>query len=189
MNRQWHKITKLIYRLPFEFLCYLVMLVVNILPRIDVIDRIRFVFLRMLGLKGHGRFTILAPIEIAPYCAQGRISISGPSFVNSGVRFGVPSGGRVVIKKGAAIGPRVQFECMNHGLQILDGERTGANAGSIVVEEDAWIGASAIILADVTIGKGAVVAAGSVVNKDVPPFTLVAGVPAREKKQLSVAAL
>ena len=54
----------------------------------------------------------------------------------------------------------------------------------IVVEDNAWIGFNVIILKGVTIGNGSVVAAGSVVTKDVPPFTLVAGNPAKIIKQI-----
>jgi acetyltransferase-like isoleucine patch superfamily enzyme len=54
----------------------------------------------------------------------------------------------------------------------------------IVIEDNVWIAAQAVILSGVTIGHGAVIAAGSVVNRDVPPNTLVAGVPARVIKTL-----
>jgi acetyltransferase-like isoleucine patch superfamily enzyme len=54
----------------------------------------------------------------------------------------------------------------------------------IVIEDDVWIGAKSTILKGVTIGAGAVVAAGSIVTKDVPPFTLVAGNPARIIKKI-----
>lgn len=50
---------------------------------------------------------------------------------------------------------------------------------AVIIEEDVWIGAKAIILPGVTIGKGAVVGAGAVVTKDVPPFAVVGGVPAK----------
>lgn len=51
--------------------------------------------------------------------------------------------------------------------------------GNTVVEDDAWIGFGAIVMSGVTIGKGAIVAAGAVVTKDVPPYAIVAGVPAK----------
>ncbi len=51
--------------------------------------------------------------------------------------------------------------------------------GSIIVEDDVWIGMDSLILSNVRIGKGAVVGAGSVVSKDVPPYAIVAGNPAR----------
>jgi len=60
------------------------------------------------------------------------------------------------------------------------------NKGKITIESDAWIGAGAIILPNVTIGRGAVVGAGAVVTKDVPPYTVVAGVPAKEIRKLNV---
>lgn len=55
----------------------------------------------------------------------------------------------------------------------------GITAQGIVIEDDVWLGASAIITDGVRIGRGAVVAAGAVVTTDVPPHTVVAGVPAR----------
>ena len=49
----------------------------------------------------------------------------------------------------------------------------------IIVEDDVWIGARAIILKGVTIGKGSVVGAGAVVTKTIPPYSIVGGVPAK----------
>ena len=51
--------------------------------------------------------------------------------------------------------------------------------GSIIVDDDVWVGDSALILSGVHIGQGAVVAAGSIVTKDVPPYAIVGGVPAK----------
>lgn len=56
----------------------------------------------------------------------------------------------------------------------------------VVIGNDCWIGARSVILPGVTIGECSIVAAGSVVTKDVAPRTLVAGVPAREIKKLSI---
>lgn len=60
-----------------------------------------------------------------------------------------------------------------------DSPPTNANSAPVIIEDDVWIGFKSTILKGVTIGRGAVVAAGSVVTKDVPPFTLVAGNPAK----------
>jgi len=62
----------------------------------------------------------------------------------------------------------------------------GSNDGPIVIKDGAWIGAGAIILPNITIGRAAVVGAGAVVTKDVPPCTVVAGVPARPIKRFSL---
>ena len=51
--------------------------------------------------------------------------------------------------------------------------------GAIIIEDEVWLGDDSIILLGVTIGKGAIVAAGSVVTKDVPPYTIVGGNPAK----------
>lgn len=51
--------------------------------------------------------------------------------------------------------------------------------GNIIVNDDVWIGDSALILSGVEIGQGAVIAAGAVVTEDVPPYAIVGGVPAR----------
>lgn len=65
---------------------------------------------------------------------------------------------------------------------VGNGEKLPENDKDIVIEGDNWIGANSIILKGVTIGKGAVVAAGAVVTKDVPPYSIVGGVPARVVK-------
>lgn len=59
------------------------------------------------------------------------------------------------------------------------------NSSPIVVQDNVWIGMDSLILKGVTIGEGAIVAARSVVTKDVPPFTIVAGNPAKVVKELS----
>ena len=65
------------------------------------------------------------------------------------------------------------------GLPVEDIPRAWDNKGDIVVGNDVWIGYEAVILAGVTIGDGAVIGARAVVTKDVPPYTIVGGVPAK----------
>ena len=55
--------------------------------------------------------------------------------------------------------------------------------GNIVIEDDVWIGFGAVIMSGVRIGKGAVIAAGAIVTKNVPPYTIVGGVPAKALKK------
>ncbi len=63
-------------------------------------------------------------------------------------------------------------------------DEQGISTAPVTIGDDIWIGANAVILPGVTIGNHSVVAAGAVVTKDVPPRSLVAGVPAKEIKQI-----
>ena len=66
------------------------------------------------------------------------------------------------------------------GLDVKDIIKAWDNKGDIVVGNDVWIGYEAVILAGVTIGDGAIIGARAVVTKDVPPYTIVGGVPAKQ---------
>ena len=72
----------------------------------------------------------------------------------------------------------------NHNFELLNTpiRMQGHSIKNISIDDDVWIGANAVILGGVNIGRGAIVAAGSVVSKDVPPHTVVGGVPARTIK-------
>ena len=63
-------------------------------------------------------------------------------------------------------------------------DEQGVSTNSVVIGDDIWVGANAVILPGVTIGNHSVVAAGAVVTKDVPPHSLVAGVPAKIIKEI-----
>jgi acetyltransferase-like isoleucine patch superfamily enzyme len=85
------------------------------------------------------------------------------------------------IGKRTLIGYRTQILSADHSIPPI-GEPfpiSGDKFGKITIEEDVWIGANCIITSGVTIGKGAVVAAGSVVTKDVLANSIVGGVPAK----------
>ena len=93
----------------------------------------------------------------------------------------IHGGGGVRIGRDVLLGPFVQIFSENHrfedpGRPIIE---QGVAGAPVVIEDDVWVGASAIVLAGVVIGSGAIVAAGAVVRSDVPPGAVVAGVPAR----------
>jgi len=71
-----------------------------------------------------------------------------------------------------------------HGVSLADRAMANPVSEPIVIEDNVWIGANAMVLKGVTIGRGAIVAAGSVVTRDVAPMTLVGGNPARMIKAL-----
>ena len=66
--------------------------------------------------------------------------------------------------------------------QITDADKRPEDDRDVIIEDDVWIGANATILMGVTIGRGCVIAAGAVVNKDCPPYCVLGGVPARVLK-------
>ena len=63
-------------------------------------------------------------------------------------------------------------------------DEQGVSTDQVIIEDDAWIGANAVILPGVTIGRHSVIAAGAVVTKDIPPHSLAAGIPAKIIKQI-----
>lgn len=74
---------------------------------------------------------------------------------------------------------------LNHNYEDVDTfiDAQGVNTNLVIIEDDVWIGANAVILPGVTIGKHCVVAAGSIVSKSIPPYSICAGTPARVIKQ------
>lgn len=91
--------------------------------------------------------------------------------------------GEIVIGNHVMFGPGVNIHGGNHditpGPTPMKSRPQPVDDGVVKICDDVWIGANAIITARVTIGEGAVVAAGSVVTKDVPPMAVVAGIPAK----------
>ena len=87
----------------------------------------------------------------------------------------------IVIGNEVLIGPNVVLRASDH--QFRDPKVRikfqGRSHGKIVLEDDVWLSSNVVVTKDVRIGTGAVVAAGSVVTKDVPPFAIVGGVPAK----------
>jgi acetyltransferase-like isoleucine patch superfamily enzyme len=94
--------------------------------------------------------------------------------------------GGVTIGDRVYTSPMTQIVAVNHVFDDPDRPfiEQGISAQGIVIEDDVWLGASAVVTDGVRIGRGAVVAAGAVVTSDVPPHSVVAGVPARVIREL-----
>ncbi len=95
--------------------------------------------------------------------------------------------GLIEIGNKVIFGPGVHIHGGNHiysvvGSYIRDNTKKSNSDGIVKIEKDVWIGANAIILKGVTVGEGSIVAAGSVVTKDVIPYSLVGGNPAKHIK-------
>ncbi len=157
--------------------------ILDAVPNNDIMGRVEAA--KGLFAEGSGPCIVLSPFNIQ----YGRhVKLGKWSFVNFGATF--LDANLITLGDFVAVGPNVQFITDTHPLRPED-RLLPAEPGSqlpfkvvnlahpITVEDYAWIGAGAIILPGVTIGAGAMVAAGAVVTKDVPPRMVVAGNPAR----------
>jgi acetyltransferase-like isoleucine patch superfamily enzyme len=119
---------------------------------------------------------VTTTVAIPFYTNFGRfITIGKRVYINHACTF-LDMGG-ITLEDDVLIGPKVNLVTENHPLNPID--RRALTSKPIVVKRNAWIGAAATILPGVTIGENSVVAAGAVVTSDVPPNTIVGGVPAK----------
>ena len=141
-----------------------------------------------------------ASIEIGDYTIYNDFISDPRLFEQNNVLYHYPiNHERLIIGKFCSIacGAKFLFNCANHTLKSLstytfplfyeDWELDKANVasawdnkGDIVIGNDVWIGYEAVIMAGVHIGDGAIVGTRAVVTKDVPPYTIVGGIPAKE---------
>lgn len=114
------------------------------------------------------------------------ICVGNDVSINFGATF-LTTRAKIIIGNHVMFGPNVTIVTGDHRTDIkgrpmsmiTDEEKNPENDLDVVFKGDNWIGAGAIILKGVTIGEGSIIAAGSVVTKDVEPFSIVWGVPAR----------
>jgi galactoside O-acetyltransferase len=118
------------------------------------------------------------------YCQDAergsRLAIGDDVLLNVGVMINADCGGAISIGSRVLIGPYTVIRAANHRIDDVHVPiiSQGHKAGSIVIEDDVWIGAHVIVLPDVSIGRGAVVAAGSVVTRNIPAMAIAVGSPA-----------
>lgn len=95
------------------------------------------------------------------------------------------AGGKIIIGKNCLISQNVSLIAANHNIvrdSLIKEQIWNINKTGVKILDDVWIGAGAVVLPGVTIGKGAIVAANSVVTRDVEPYSIVRGVPAKHLK-------
>jgi acetyltransferase-like isoleucine patch superfamily enzyme len=114
-------------------------------------------------------------------CADGRLEIGDRVSLNSNVYLNACSAGTILIGNDVLIGPNAVLRASDHRFDdpTQPIRLQGHSGGAIVIEDDVWLGANVTVVGGVRIGRGAVVAAGAVVTRDVPPLAIVGGVPAR----------
>lgn len=141
-------------------------------------DEIRDLFGKVTGSEIDESTTLYTPLSIN-YGKNTRIGKR--VFINSMCSF-LDLGG-ITIEDDVLIAPKVSL--LSEGHPVSPQERKSLKPGHIHIKRNAWIGAGAIILAGVTIGENSIVAAGSVVSKDVADNTIVGGAPAKVIKSIT----
>lgn len=140
-------------------------------------EELREIMGRLTGKKIDESFRLFPPF----YTDFGKnITIGKDVFINSCCHF--QDQGGITIGDGTMIGHSVVLATINHDLEP---EKMRKNHyASITIGKHVWIGSNVTILPGITVGDWAVVAAGAVVTKDVPPLTVVGGVPAKVIKKI-----
>lgn len=150
------------------------------LPRFRIINSFKSFFLRNVGAKIGKRVVYYPGVWITP----GRNLIIGDD-VDLALDVLITTGGGVHIGQRTLIGYRSQILSSNHVIPPIRGQifLAGHVHKPVTIGDDVWVGANCLILPGVTIGDGAVIAAGSVVTKNVEPYTIVGGNPAKPIKE------
>lgn len=152
---------------------------------VNVGNRLRLRLLRLSGFRiGQSGMIMGMPTIVGQGNIYKKLQIGNGCLFNMGCYFDLAA--PITIEHNVGVGNDVLLLTGSH--EISDSGRRVGNliASPIVIQEGAWLGARCVVLPGVTIGRGAVVAAGAVVTKDVPPNSLVAGVPAKVIRELNV---
>jgi maltose O-acetyltransferase len=146
--------------------------------------RVRARIPRAWGLNvGNGTLFAGTPVIAGDVDPRTRLTIGELCFVNYPVHFDI--NGRISIGDHVYIGHHVVIVTTGHSIGGRIQRAGELLCKPVSIDSGAWIGAGATLLPGVKVGAGSIVAAGSVVTRDVPEDTLVAGVPARVIKELT----
>ena len=110
-----------------------------------------------------------------------KVKIGSNCSFNSNVMVNARGKGSIIIGDNVLIGPNVVLRSSDNAFNSVREiiKNQGMEDGCIVIKNDVWIGSNCVVLKNITIGKGSIVAAGAVVTKDVEPYSIVGGVPAK----------
>lgn len=137
--------------------------------------------------RNAGRVILGAHVRIWSDIEQTKIFVSKGAVLRVGAESCI-NGAHISVSTGMEIGQNVHIGpnvvIMDDDFHEVGSHGSPGKSGSIFIGDNVWIAMGAMVLKGVTIGEGAVVAAGAVVTKDVPPYTLVAGVPAKAIRSL-----
>ena len=140
-------------------------------------DQVCEIFSQIIGKPVPKGFRLFPPF----YTNCGKNIVVGKGvFINTGCHF--QDQGGITLGDGTFLGNNVVLTTMNHDFDPE--KRRTTYPAPIVIGKNVWIGSSVTVVPGVYIGDGAIVAAGSVVTRDVPPNTIVAGVPARVLREI-----
>jgi len=124
-----------------------------------------------------GKNAIIRPSNMYGGSIGAGLIVGDNSNIGPGAYIGCT--GLITIGNNVMMSPGVSIYAENHNSDTsIPMKEQGVTVSFVTIEDDCWIASNSTILAGVTIGKGSVVAAGSVVTKNVPPFSVVAGIPA-----------
>ncbi|MCR9016241.1 acyltransferase [Aquiflexum gelatinilyticum] len=126
-----------------------------------------------------GSYAIIRPTNL--YGGEAGVGLKVGNNSSIGPYAYIGCSGYIEIGDNVMMSPRVSIYSENHNFSetTLPMIEQGVTRSFVKIEDDCWLAANSVILAGVTVGKGSVVAAGSIVTKDVPPYSIVAGNPAR----------
>lgn len=126
-----------------------------------------------------GRFATIRPTNVLVNEAGEGLKLGDNS--NIGPYSFIGCSGYIELGHNVMMGPRVSLLAENHNFEQtnIPMKDQGVTRGTIVIEDDCWLGANCSVLSNVRIGRGSIVATGAVVTKDVPPYSIVGGVPAK----------
>jgi len=162
------------------------------LNRIKIFIKYKIIIPKNSSINNISNIEIGGNFGISSYCqilAQGKIGeskliIGSDVYLNYNVLI-IADHGEIVIGNNVLIGPNSVLRSSGHKFERTDIpiSKQGHLTGMITIGNDVWLGSNVVILPNVTIGDSTVIGAGSVVTKDIPPFSIAVGNPAKVIKQ------